>query len=395
MELTYSKENEAFRKEVRGWLKKHVPKKDKSFSDLMPHDPERVKRAKEWQRKLFDAGYVAMSWPKEYGGQDADIMRQTIVNEELVMARAPGLVGASGVGMLGPTLIQVGTEEQRRRYLPKILTAEEIWCQGYSEPGAGSDLASLRTRAELVGDEFVVNGQKVWTSNAQFSDWMFCLVRTDPDAPKHRGISYILIDMKSPGLTVRPLVQMTGDAGFNEVFFDNVRVPRANLVGELNQGWMVANATLFHERNMLGSTTRTQLMMQNLIRLAQSRQRYGKPASQDPVMRQKLADLLGRVEAMKYHSYRQLTTELRKRSHGVSAMVNKLVGTELNHDICALALEIMGSYAPLNKRAAHVIDNGAWPYEFMFTLGLIIGGGTSQVQKNIISERGLGMPKSG
>lgn len=395
MELAYSKEDEVFRKEIRGWLKKNLPKKDKAVSDLMPHDPERVRRAKEWQHKLYDAGYVAMSWPKEYGGQDADIMRQTIVNEELVMARAPGMIGASGLGMLGPTLIQVGTEEQRRRYLPKILTAEEIWCQGYSEPGAGSDLASLRTRAELIGDEFVVNGQKVWTSNAQFSDWMFCLVRTDPDAPKHRGISYILIDMKSPGITVRPLIQMTGDAGFNEVFFDNVRVPRENLVGELNQGWLVANATLFHERNMLGSTTRTQLMMQNLIRLARSRQRYGKPASQEPMIRQKLADLLTRVEAMKYHSYRQLTTELRGKSHGVSAMVNKLVGTELNHDICALALDILGSYAPLNRGSAHVIDNGVWPYEFMFTLGLIIGGGTSQVQKNIISERGLGMPKSG
>ncbi len=394
MELTYSKEDEAFRKDIRTWLKHNLPKKDKSISDLMPHDPERVKRAKEWQRKLYDAGYVAMGWPKEYGGQDADVMRQTIVNEEMVLARAPGLVGASGLGMLGPTLIQLGTEEQKRRYLPKILTAEEIWCQGYSEPGSGSDLASLRTRAELVGDEFIVNGQKVWTSNAQFSDWMFCLVRTDPEAPKHRGISYILIDMKTPGITVRPLVQMTSDAGFNEVFFEDAHVPRANLVGELNQGWMVANATLFHERNMLGSTTRTQLMMQNLIRLARSRQRYGKPAAQDPVIRQKLADLLTRVEAMKYHLYRQLTNELKGRAQGVGAMVNKLVGTELNHDICALALEIMGSYAPLNRGAAHVIDNGTWPYEFMLTLGLIIGGGTSQIQKNIISERGLGMPKS-
>jgi len=395
MELAYTKEDEAFRKEVRNWLKKNLPKKDKSISDLMPHDPERVRRSQEWQRKLYDAGYVAMNWPQEYGGQDADIMRQTIVNEEMVLARAPGLVGASGLGMLGPTLIQFGTEEQKRRYLPKILTAEEIWCQGYSEPGAGSDLASLRTRAEVVGDEFIVNGQKVWTSNAQFSDWMFCLVRTDPEAPKHRGISYILIDMKSPGITVRPLIQMTSDAGFNEVFFEDVHVPRANLVGELNQGWMVANATLFHERNMLGSTTRTQLMMQNLIRLARSRRHYGKPASEDPVIRQKLADLLTRVEAMKYHSYRQLTDEIKRRPRGLAAMVNKLVGTELNHDICALALEIMGSYAPLSRGAAHVIDNGTWAYEFMFTLGLVIGGGTSEIQKNIISERGLGMPKSG
>jgi alkylation response protein AidB-like acyl-CoA dehydrogenase len=201
--------------------------------------------------------------------------------------------------------------------------------------------------------------------------------------------------MQTPGITVSPLVQMTGDAGFNEVFFDNACVPRANLVGELNQGWIVANATLFHERNMLGSTTRTQLMMQNLIRLARSHQRYGKPAAEDPLIRQKLSDLLTRVEAMKYHSYRQLTDVIHGRSPGVGAMVNKLVGTELNHDICALALEILNSYAPLKKGAARTIDNGTWAYEFMFTLGLIIGGGTSQIQKNIISERGLGMPKSG
>ncbi len=394
MDLSYSQEEEAFRKEVRAWLKHNLPKKDKAISDLMPHDPERVRRAQEWQRKLYDGGYVAMGWPKEYGGQGADVMRQTVVNEELVLARAPGLVGASGILMLGPTLIQYGTEEQKRRYLPKILNAEEIWCQGYSEPGSGSDLASLQTRAELVGDEFVVNGQKVWTSGAQFSDWMFCLVRTDPTAPKHRGISYILIDMKTPGITVRPLMQMTGDAGFNEVFFEDVSVPRENLVGELNQGWAVANATLFHERNLLGSTTRTQLMMQNLIRLARSHQRYGKPAAEDPTIRQKLADLLVRVEAMKYHSYRQLTDTIRHRPPGVGAMVNKLVGTELNHDICALALEILNSYGPLARSSAHVIDHGVWQYEFMFTLGLVIGGGTSQIQKNIISERGLGMPKS-
>jgi alkylation response protein AidB-like acyl-CoA dehydrogenase len=396
MDLSYSKQDEAFRTDVGAWMEKNVPKKDKSFSDLPPHDPGRIGRSKEWQRTLHEAGYVAMSWPKEYGGQgDTDVMHQTIVNEELVLARAPGLIGASGLTMLGPTLLQCGTDEQKQRYLPKVLTGEEIWCQGYSEPGSGSDLASLRTRAELVGDEFIVNGQKVWTSGAQFSDWIFCLVRTDPDAPKHRGISYLLIDMKSQGITVRPLVQMTGDAGFNEVFFEDVRVPRENLVGELNQGWMVANATLFHERNMLGSTTRTQLMMQNLIRLARTHQRYGKPAAEDPIMRQKLSDLLTRVEAMKYHSLRQLTDVINGRKPGVGAMVNKLVGTELNHDICAFALEIMNSYAPLKRGADHAIDNGMWQYEFMFTLGLIIGGGTSQIQKNIISERGLGMPKSG
>jgi alkylation response protein AidB-like acyl-CoA dehydrogenase len=348
---------------------------------------------KAWQRKLYDAGYVAMGWPKQYGGQEADVVRQTIVNEELLLARAPGLIGMMGIQMVGPTLIQHGTEEQKQRYLRKILTAEEIWCQGYSEPGSGSDLASLKTRAELVGDEFIVNGQKVWTSNAQYADRMFCLVRTDPAAPKHRGISYLLIDMKSPGITVRPLIQMTGDAGFNEVFFDNVRVPRRNLVGELNQGWLVANSTLAHERNMLGSTTRTQQMFNGLVRLAQHHQRQGRPASKDPVIRQRLADLMLRVEAMKYHAFRQLTDNIRGRPSGIGASVNKLVSTELNHDIAAMAMEVMGSYGTLARRSKHVIDRGTWPIEFMFTLGLIIGGGTSQIQKNIISERGLGLPR--
>ena len=366
---------------------------EKDGSGIESGDPKRIAAMKVWQRKLYDAGYVAMGWPKAYGGQEADVVQQTIVNEELLTARAPGLIGMMGIQMVGPTLIQFGTDEQRRRYLPKILSAEEIWCQGYSEPGSGSDLASLKTRAELVGDEFIVNGQKVWTSSAQHADRMFCLVRTDPAAPKHKGISYILIDMKSPGITVRPLIQMTGDAGFNEVFFEDVRVPRENLVGELNQGWLVANATLAHERNMLGSTTRTQQMFNGLVRLAQSRRRHGRPASEDPVIRQRLADLMIRVEAMRYHAFRQLTDSIKKRPPGIGASVNKLVSTELNHDIAATAIEIMGSYGMLARKSRHVIDRGVWPIEFMFTLGLVIGGGTSQIQKNIISERGLGMPR--
>ena len=394
MDLSLSPEHEAFRKAVRAWLKAHVPKREVGEPSREHGDPARVRWLKEWQRTLYEGGYVAMGWPKAYGGRGLGVMEQTIVNQELVAARAPQQIGAMGVLMVGPTLIQYGTEAQRARHLPRILTAEEIWCQGYSEPGAGSDLASLRTRAELVGDEFIVNGQKVWTSNAQIADWMFCLVRTDPAAPKHRGISYLLIDMKTRGITVRPLVQMTGDAGFNEVFFEDVRVPRQHLVGELNQGWQVANATLAHERNMLGSTTRTQQMFNGLVHLAQTRQRYGRPASEDAVMRQKLAALLVRVEAMKYHSLRQLTDALRGRAPGIGASVNKLVSTELNHDIAALALEVLGNAGPLARTASRVADRGIWPYEFMFTLGLVIGGGTSQIQKNIIAERGLGMPKS-
>jgi alkylation response protein AidB-like acyl-CoA dehydrogenase len=393
MDLSYTPEELAFQREVRAWLKKNVPKRQRDERPIEFGDPRRIALAKTWQRKVHAAGYLALGWPKEYGGQGMDVMRQTIVNEEMVRARAPGLIGMMGILMVGPTLIQHGTEEQRRRYLPRILEADDVWCQGYSEPGSGSDLASLRTRAELVGDEFVVNGQKVWTSNAQFADWMFCLVRTDANAPKHAGISYILIDMKTPGITVRPLVQMTGDAGFNEVFFEDVRVPRENLVGGLNNGWQVANATLAHERNMLGSTMRTQQTFQKLLRLARTQRRNGGPASADPVIRQRLADLALRVETMKLEAYRQLTNALRGRPAGISASVSKLVTTELNHDIARTALDILGSYGPLGKKDPRVRDAGIWPLDFMYSLGLIIGGGTSQIQKNIISERGLGMPK--
>src|SRR5215813_11792530 len=395
MDLSDSPEDVAFRKQVRGWLKKNVPawRKDRAGDSLEYDDPKRITRAKEWQRKLFDAGYVAMGWPKEYGGHGADVMAQTIVNEELVRAGAPTLIGMMGINMVGPTLIMHGTEAQKRQYLPKILTADELWCQGYSEPGSGSDLASLKTRAVVEGDQFVVNGQKIWTSGAQYADRMFCLVRTDPEAPKHRGISYVLIDMKSPGITVRPLVQMTGDPGFNEVFFEDVRVPRANLVGQLHDGWTVANATLFHERNMLASTTRTQLLFQNLVRLARTRRRGGQPATADPLVRQRLADLAIRVETMKLEAFRQLTDRLRQRAPGINASVNKLVTCELNHQISRAALEILGDYGWLAKKDPRVADDGTWPSDYMFALGLIIGGGTAQVQKNIIAERGLGMPR--
>jgi alkylation response protein AidB-like acyl-CoA dehydrogenase len=394
MDLTYSPEELAFQREVRAWLRANVPRRERNENPIEgAPDAARIARAKAWQRKVYEAGYLAMGWPREYGGRGADVMRQTIVNEELVRARAPQFIGAMGIQMVGPTLIAHGSDEQKRRYLPKILTGEEIWCQGYSEPGSGSDLASLQTRAEIVGDDFIVNGQKIWTSGAQYADRMFCLVRTDPDAPKHRGISYILIDMKSLGITVRPLVQMTGDPGFNEVFFEDVRVPRANLVGQLHDGWTVANATLQHERNMLASTTRTQMLLQNLLRVARSRTRNGKPATEDPLVRQRLADLAIRVETMKLEAFRQLTDALRNRPPGINASVNKLVTCELNHQLARAALEILGDYGWLAKQDPRVADGGTWPNDYMFALGLIIGGGTAQVQKNIIAERGLGMPR--
>jgi alkylation response protein AidB-like acyl-CoA dehydrogenase len=394
VDLELSPDEARFQAELRAWLKANVPARGRSEprEDL---DDARIARLKAWQRKLHTAGYVAIGWPPEYGGRSAGLMEQTILGEELARARAPGLIGMMGIQMVGPTLMRWGSEQQKQRFLPRILAAQDVWCQGYSEPGAGSDLASLQTRALRDGDEFVVSGQKIWTSNAQIADWMFCLVRTNPAASKHHGISYLLIDMKATGITVRPLVQMTGDAGFNEVFFDEVRVPAEHLVGPLDEGWKVANTTLAHERNMLGSTTQTQLLFDGLLRLARRARRGGRPLAQDPLARQRLAELKIRVEALRWNAYRNLTSALRGRPSGIEASVTKLATTELNHEIAGTALDLLGLLAPLYRGSRHLEDGGLWPYQFMFSLGMIIGGGTSQIQRNIIAQRGLGLPRVG
>jgi alkylation response protein AidB-like acyl-CoA dehydrogenase len=388
VDLDLTPEEERFQSELRAWLKDNVPARGRGGTREAAGG-ERLRRMKAWQRKLHGAGYVAIGWPEAYGGRGASLMEQTLLGEELARARAPGLVGTMGIQMVGPTLMRWGSEEQKRALLPRILSAEDVWCQGYSEPGAGSDLASLQTRAVRVGDAFVVSGQKIWTSNAQIADWMFCLVRSDPDAPKHRGISYLLIDMKTPGISVRPLVQMTGDAGFNEVFFDDVRVPAENLVGPPGEGWKVANTTLAHERNMLGSATQTQLLFDGLLRLAR-RTRH----SERPLARQRLAALKIQVEALRWNAYRNLSSALRGRPAGIEASITKLATTELNHEIARTALDFLGMLGPLYRGSRHLEDDGLWPYQFMFSLGMIIGGGTSQIQKNIIAQRGLGMPRA-
>ncbi len=395
MDLDLTPEEARFQSELRAWLRAHVPGRQSGGGPREGGDADRQRRLRAWQRKLHAAGYVAIGWPAAYGGRGAGLMEQTILGEELARAQAPGLIGTMGIQMVGPTLMRWASEEQRRRFLPRIPTAEDVWCQGYSEPGSGSDLASLATRALRDGDHFVVNGQKIWTSNAQIADWMFCLVRTNPAAPKHRGISYLLIDMKTPGITVRPLVQMTGDAGFNEVFFDDVRVPVENLVGPEDGGWKVANTTLAHERNMLGSTTQTQMLFDGLLRLARRARRAGRPLAEDPVARQRLAELKIRVEALRWSAYRNLSTALRGRPSGIEASITKLVTTELNHEIAHAALDFLGLLGPLYRGSRHLEDAGLWPYQFMFSLGMIIGGGTSQIQKNIIAQRGLGLPRAG
>jgi alkylation response protein AidB-like acyl-CoA dehydrogenase len=270
---------------------------------------------------------------------------------------------------------------------------ELIWCQGYSEPGAGSDLASLSTRARDDGDSFVINGQKIWTSTAREADMMFALVRTEPDAKKHEGLSYLIFPMSTPGIEVRPLHTLTGNAEFNEVFFSDARVPKSSLVGRRGEGWKIGNTTLRHERNMLGSSSQTESLLASLVALMEEEHVNGERAIDLPVLRDRLARLQAAVLAMKYHALRLLTCTLRGESPGVAGLIVKLRGCELNHQIAALALDVLGELGPLHRGSPHERAHGAWPYQWMFSLGLIIGGGTAQIQKNIIAERGLGLPR--
>jgi alkylation response protein AidB-like acyl-CoA dehydrogenase len=303
--------------------------------------------------------------------------------------RAPDM----GIVMLGPLLINYGSEEQRQKYLPRILACEDVWCQGYSEPNAGSDLAALRLEAVLDGDHWVVNGQKIWTSTAESADWMFCLVRTEPEAPRHRGLSFLLFSMATPGIRVRPLKTMTGDSHFNEVFFTDVRVPSDQIVGERGQGWQVANAVLLHERDDLGDPHATLGRLNALTELMKHETVDGRRILDHPVYRDRLMRMQGRVMAMRANDLRLLSAKINGKDAAIAAMIVKLQGTELRHELEGLAIDALGEFGILYGGGPHLRDEGSWQFMYMLYLGLIIGGGTSQIQKNIISERGLGMPR--
>jgi alkylation response protein AidB-like acyl-CoA dehydrogenase len=298
--------------------------------------------------------------------------------------------------MAGPTIITHGTEEQKKRYLPRILSCEEIWCQGFSEPNAGSDLASLKTRAELKGDEFIVNGQKVWTTLGHISDMCMLLVRTDPEAPKHRGLSYLLVEMRTPGITVKPLRQMTGEAEFNEVFFDEVRVPRANLLGPQNEGWRVATTTLMNERgtSALATVTRYRIVFDEIVDLAHSTRRNGAPASQDPVMRQQLAQCYVDLEMMRFTAYRTFSKILKGGNPGPEGSISKLAWSELNQRMMELVMELEGPASQLMRGSPHAIEGGRWQHHFLRSRANTIEAGTSEIQRNIIAERVLGLPRA-
>ncbi|MDX9698179.1 MAG: acyl-CoA dehydrogenase family protein [Rhodocyclaceae bacterium] len=384
MELGLSDEYEAYRAEVRDFVRQNW----KPTTDAAA--------IKAFRLAAIDKGYLYRNVPKRFGGseQPADVLKAKVIREEFTSVRAPLEVGGISTDMLVPTLLEKGEEWQKELFVPKTIAGEYLWAQGYSEPGSGSDLASLRTRAELVGDEWVINGQKIWTTRAHLADYMFLLVRTEPDAPtKHEGISYLLLDLKQPGVEIRPLKQMTGGTGFSEVFFTNARTPGNWIVGKRGEGWLVSKSTLKHERNMMGGADKYTTMFSKLVHMARKVQRNGRPAIEDPDMRQRLARVEGYILSHQYSSARQLTKTIYQKEPGIVGMMNKLVTTNIGHDIARIAQDLMGDDGLLMPGFAGSRGNEKWVEHFMGSLGVAIAGGTSNIQRNIIAERGLGLPR--
>ena len=382
MDLTLSPAEEAFRDELREWLAANNPGREPAGDEAAFHF------RLGWQRKLHDAGWAGVSWPKEYGGRGATLVEQAIFNEEVVRARTPSVANVLGLAMGGPTVIAHGNEEQRKRYLPPILSGDEIWCQGFSEPGAGSDLASLKTRATRHGDEWVVTGQKVWTTFAQHAKWCMLVARTDPEAPKHKGLSYFLMDMEQDAVQVRPLRQITGESEFNELFIEEARIPDANMIGAEGDGWAVAITTLMHERATLafGLQVSVQIAMRELIDTAhESRGENGHVATDDPVIRQHLAQLLIESEVLRLNAYRGLSAITRSGVPGPEGSLGKWHWSEVNQSLTEVAMEIAG------PRAMLADDN--WTYRFLRSRANSIEGGTTEILKNIVAERVLGLPR--
>jgi alkylation response protein AidB-like acyl-CoA dehydrogenase len=395
VDFTLTPDQQAFRERVRSWLEANVPAEWTSLGSTEVPRADAYELIRRWQRRLFEGGFIGLTWPRQYGGQGLTFVEEMILHEELALQKAPPILNILGVGMAGPTIIAYGTEEQKQRYPARILSCEEIWCQGYSEPNAGSDLAALQTRAVKDGDHWVVNGQKVWTSLAHVADWMMLLARTDPDAPRHKGLTYFLLDMHAQGVTVKPLKQLTGDAEFNEVFFDNVRVPERQVLGEVGNGWAVGLTTLMYERLALGFglQVRLRIALESLVEMGRRVEKTGRAVTRDPLLRQKLAQLWIDTEALKYTGARAITKLLRGELPGPEASAGKMGWVETHQRLQELAMEIEGPYSQLMRGSDRAIDGGVWQYGFLRSRANSIEGGTTEIQKNIIGERVLGLPK--
>jgi alkylation response protein AidB-like acyl-CoA dehydrogenase len=386
MDFDLSDENLAFREEFRAWLAEHTPP-DVDVAATF----EEAETLREWQCTLHSGRWVGIHWPEEYGGRGASLLQVAIYNEELARAQAPQILGRAGVNLVGPTLIEHGTPEQRARWLKKILSAEEIWCQLFSEPGAGSDLAGLSTRAEKRGDTYFVTGQKVWTSYARFASFGIGLVRTDPDAPKHKGISMLAIPMDAEGIDVRPLRQITGESEFNEVFFDGVPVPAENLIGPENGGWKVAGTTLANERGT--SFVWKEQVLHEVARDLLWRRSIERGHVDDPLVRQKLAQSWMEVEIFRLHNARTLTRLARGEQIGPESSIVKLFWTEMSQGLYERAGAIFGQDALVAPGDPRALDRGRWARGMLWSRAASIAGGTSEIQRNIIGERLLGLPR--
>ncbi len=389
MDFRDNESQAVWRTEVRQFLQAEKPA---GLEDVDPREARSAAGAafKQWREKLAKKGWIASAWPKEYGGAGLGVMDQFILNEEFAEARVMN-TGGMGVSMIGPTLIIHGSDEQKKEHLSAILRGEVQWCQGYSEPGSGSDLASLQTRAVRDGDDFVINGQKIWTSGAHTADWMFMLARTDPDAPKHRGITYFLLDMKSPGVTVRPLINMAGGHAFNEVFFEDVRVPARNVVGEVNRGWYIGTTTLDFERSSIGNAVGQRQSLEYYMRYIRNHRTDGTVANSTTVQSE-FADRWIEATTAKMLSYRVITIQAEGRVPNHEASIAKLFNTELSQRIARTAMKAIGTHAILLGRDAPM--RGRAPQSYLQTVASTIAGGTSEVQRNIVATRGLGLPRA-
>ena len=387
MDFSFSPEDEAFREEVRAFLAEELGDREIQRGGSI----DAWKQYRQFIQKLAGRGWLTLAWPKEWGGEGASHIKQLVYNEEMALAEAPAT--DLGSDRVGPTIMLYGTEEQKAKFLPPIVKGEVVWCQGFSEPGSGSDLASLQCKATLDGDEFVIDGSKIWTSLAHFAEWIILLVRTDQDAPKHKGISYLLVDMKTPGVEVRPLVDMLGRHQFNEVFFDNVRVPRDALIGELNRGWYVATATLDFERSGIGRVIGSRKTYHQLVEYTRETTRNGDALIEHPLVRAKLADLQIEFEVGKNLSYRVAWMQNQNLIPNYEASVSKLFGSELSQRLANAGIEIMGLAGQLAPGSKWAPLKGKFETLYLNSAALTVAAGTSEIQRNIIAGRGLGLPR--
>jgi acyl-CoA dehydrogenase len=394
MDFNDTPEEAAFRAECRTWLEAHAEPlaTDEADTAVLEErsDPGTIERAKAWQAKKADGTWACITWPKEYGGRGATPIQSVIWSQEERHFRTPPNIFAIGQGMLGPTIMAHGTDEQKKRYLRPMLRGEEIWSQLFSEPAAGSDLAGLQTRAVRDGDEWVVNGQKIWTTGAQYSKWGMVLTRTDPGAAKHAGITYFVIDMESPGIEIRPIKQINGGRGFNEVFFSDVRVPHENIVGKVNDGWRGAITTLMNERASIGSGSGG-VGVKDLLRLARSTDWEGRPALDDRSVRERIADFYVKTKGLEYTGYRTLTALSRGQTPGPESAIAKLVGAPLRQEMASFAMDLEGILGSLYD-GEEAPDDAAWQRSWLASPGLRLAGGTDEILRNIVAERVLGLP---